>query len=487
MFVRSVLFAALTGGASMATAATFTVSNLADGGAGSLRDAVAQANAAPGADTIVFQAGLVGTIALASGQITIADSVTIAGPGKSVVRIDAAGTSRVFHLDNPNGQPKTFAISGLSVSGGAINSGGQDSGGGLFYEDSGGDQITLSDMAFSANTAGRKGGAISVSGAGLRLVRVDLIDNHVRDGFQPSGGALYYDRGLVQLEHCRVIGNTAELNAGGIRLSSPGVSAVISDSLIQDNTATHTGGGILADRMNQLTIARSAFVGNVTGQPYGGGLYLAAVTDAGSPQNVIENTTFSDNRALHDSGRGSALALWSGNLTLRNSTIADNKTGPQTAPTANAGGAVWVGNGATTHLTVQSTLFAGNTHGNLGGRSDLTRLQGNPNGLLDTDHNAFETMPDAGTINGLNQANLFAIDAQLQPLTTSHGRGFVPLHPIARTSPVVDKGINPGNLLNDQRGPGFHRAFSWPNNPNGVPDIGAYELYGDTIFRNGFE
>lgn len=487
MYIRSLLCVALAGAAPLADAATFTVSTLGDAGAGSLRDAVAQANAAPGADTIVFQPGLTGLIALASGQITITDSVTIVGPGKEVVRIDAAGSSRVFQLDNPNSQPKTFAISGLSVTGGAINGGGQDSGGGLFYEDSGSDQITLTDMLFSANTAGRKGGAISVSGAGLRLVRVDLVGNHVRDGFQPSGGALYYDRGLLQLEHCRVIGNSAELNAGGIRLSSPGVSAIISDSLIEDNSATHTGGGILADRMNQLTIRRSAFVGNSTGQPYGGGLYLAAVTDAGSPQNLIENTTFSDNRALHDSGRGAALALWSGNLTLRNSTIANNKTGPQTAPTGNAGGAVWVGNGVTTRLTVQSTLFAGNTHGNQQGKSDLTRLQGAPSSTLDVENSAFETMPDAGTLNGINLDNLFAIQAQLQPLTTTHGRGFVPLHPIAKTSPVVDRGSNPGNLANDQRGPGFHRAFSWPNNTRGVPDIGAYELYGDTIFRDGLE
>src|SRR5262245_51083248 len=39
---------------------TFRVTSLADAGAGSLRDAVAQANAQPGADTIDFQPGLTG-------------------------------------------------------------------------------------------------------------------------------------------------------------------------------------------------------------------------------------------------------------------------------------------------------------------------------------------------------------------------------------------------------------------------------------------
>ncbi|MDG4548947.1 MAG: hypothetical protein P9F19_05990 [Candidatus Contendobacter sp.] len=47
-----------------AQAATFTVTNLADAGGGSLRQAILDANGAAGADTITFQAGLTGTITL---------------------------------------------------------------------------------------------------------------------------------------------------------------------------------------------------------------------------------------------------------------------------------------------------------------------------------------------------------------------------------------------------------------------------------------
>src|SRR5947207_4943755 len=60
---------------------TFTVLNLNDGGPGSLRAAVAAANANPGADTIVFAKGLSGTIELTSGELLITDSVTVSGPG----------------------------------------------------------------------------------------------------------------------------------------------------------------------------------------------------------------------------------------------------------------------------------------------------------------------------------------------------------------------------------------------------------------------
>ena len=53
--------------------AVFTVDNLDDAGLGSLRQAVLDANAAAGADTVEFQAGLAGTIALITGEMTITD------------------------------------------------------------------------------------------------------------------------------------------------------------------------------------------------------------------------------------------------------------------------------------------------------------------------------------------------------------------------------------------------------------------------------
>ena len=47
--------------------ATLTVTNLNDSGAGSLRQAVFDANTLAGSDTIDFTAGLSGTIVLTSG------------------------------------------------------------------------------------------------------------------------------------------------------------------------------------------------------------------------------------------------------------------------------------------------------------------------------------------------------------------------------------------------------------------------------------
>src|SRR5262245_6127533 len=61
---------------------TFTVLNLDDGGAGSLRQAVLDANANPGADLIGFApAARDGTIALTGGELSVTGDLTIDGPG----------------------------------------------------------------------------------------------------------------------------------------------------------------------------------------------------------------------------------------------------------------------------------------------------------------------------------------------------------------------------------------------------------------------
>ncbi len=65
-----------------ARATTYIVSNLNDSGAGSLRQALTNANAAAGADTITFSVS--GTITLASVLPDITDDVTIDGSGQKV-------------------------------------------------------------------------------------------------------------------------------------------------------------------------------------------------------------------------------------------------------------------------------------------------------------------------------------------------------------------------------------------------------------------
>jgi hypothetical protein len=91
-----------------------TVMNLNDSGTGSLRDAIA--NTAAGG-TVDFQPGLTGTIILTSGELDIAEDLTITGPGAGVITVSGNNASRVFDIAAEN----TVTISGLTVADGMSN------------------------------------------------------------------------------------------------------------------------------------------------------------------------------------------------------------------------------------------------------------------------------------------------------------------------------------------------------------------------------
>src|SRR5262249_28188217 len=90
---------------------TFTVLNLAGGGDGSLRQAVLDANALPGADEVRFADGLQGTIALGGVQLSITDHLTIEGPGAERVAVSGTDASRVFEISTG----VTAVLDGLTI------------------------------------------------------------------------------------------------------------------------------------------------------------------------------------------------------------------------------------------------------------------------------------------------------------------------------------------------------------------------------------
>ena len=94
---------------------TFTVTNLLDTGADSLRAAITAANANPGADTIDF--GVTGSIGLTSGQLDITDSLTINGPGAAALTVSGNHVSRVFSVSGGT----TVSIAGLTMTDGLAN------------------------------------------------------------------------------------------------------------------------------------------------------------------------------------------------------------------------------------------------------------------------------------------------------------------------------------------------------------------------------
>lgn len=96
--------------------ATFTVTNLNDSGAGSLRQAITDANAGAGADSIVFQAGVTGTITPTSELPAITESLTITGPGRTDLTL-SGGFARLSFDDGDDAVHQDAAVSGITFSG----------------------------------------------------------------------------------------------------------------------------------------------------------------------------------------------------------------------------------------------------------------------------------------------------------------------------------------------------------------------------------
>jgi hypothetical protein len=139
-------------------AATVTVISLGDTGAGTLRQAIVDAN--PG-DTIDFS--VTGTITLSSGRLIVLENLTITGPGASSLTIYGNNSSGVILT-----AIGTVAISRLTLTNGNVGVG---QGGGAENQGT----LTLTDVVVSNNVA-RLGGGIFNSGT-LTLTRTTVKGN----------------------------------------------------------------------------------------------------------------------------------------------------------------------------------------------------------------------------------------------------------------------------------------------------------------------
>src|SRR5262245_24236418 len=199
---------------------TFTVLNLAGDGEGSLRQAVLDANspAYPGADVINFAAGLQGTIALGGVPLSIADDLTIEGPGAELLAVSGEDASRVFEI----GAGVAAVLDGLTITRGRADNGGGISNAGT---------LTVSHCTLSANQAvggaghdARGGGIFDEAPAVLTVTHSLFTDNRAVGGDggpavhggEGAGGGIYNLDATLTVTNCTFTGNQAAGGNGGL-------------------------------------------------------------------------------------------------------------------------------------------------------------------------------------------------------------------------------------------------------------------------------
>ena len=205
--------------ASPAWAATYTVTNDADSGAGSLRQAMIDANATTGVeDTINFDLGSAATITLTSGQLpTINDGaeLTIDG-GSADITVSGDHKYQVFNVDFGK-----LALNNLTVAdGGGLRGNG-------IYNFSG--TVTLSNSTLSGNSAASVGGGIYSEGDGQGTGKLEVSNstfsgNSNNGPFSFGGGSIHNERGTATLESTIVAKSPSASgeNCGGITITNGG-------------------------------------------------------------------------------------------------------------------------------------------------------------------------------------------------------------------------------------------------------------------------
>lgn len=413
-----------------AQGATLTVNSNGDSGSGcpascSLRGAI---NSAASGDTIVFASSVTGVITFGS-TITINKNLTINGPGASILAISGGGTTSLFTISSA-----TVTITGLTLRN-AVASASNSHGGAIFN----GGTLTLSLCVLSGNSVGpgSYGGAIYIVAGATLYVSYSTISGNVAGSSGSNGGGIY-NSGTLSVDSSVISNNTATASGGGIYTSQTGTTTV-TNSTISGNAANGVSGGGGIYNRHTLVVNISAISGNTTALA-GGGIAAAQGTA------TITSSTISGNRADGTSGGGGIFN--SSVLTINNSTIASNTS----TNSGSGGGGIGAAAGYTVNM--RSTIVALNS-GMYG--PDI-------NGTITSQ--GYNLISNTAFVSGLGGTDQKNVNPLLGSLATN-SPGTTQTMALQTGSPAIGQGnctLSPA-VTTDQRGVAR----------KGPCDVGAYE------------
>ena len=246
---------------------TLTVTSTADSGAGSLRQAIA--DAAPG-DTVDLT-GLSGVITLTSGRLSIGKDLTISGPGAAALAIDGNASSPILDV----GSGVTASVLGLTITNGNNTS----HGGGIRNRGA----LALTNSTVSGNSTDITGGGIWISGFGSTLT---LTNSTVSGNTAFNGGGIWNNSNTtVTLTNGTVSDNTATNNSGGILNAG---TLTLTNSTVSDNMANRSVGGILTSGLaGPVSFKNTIIAGNsaASGSPDCSGTMIS------QGHNLVQDTS----------------------------------------------------------------------------------------------------------------------------------------------------------------------------------------------------
>jgi parallel beta-helix repeat protein len=271
--------------AAAASADSFSVTNTADSGPGSLRDAITRANATPGDDFVRFT--VTGVLTPATPYPTTVGNIAIDSEtpplihAVPLVEIDASALSEpVFHL-TAGSYLRAFAIHGDH--GAAVEAGDAAIVGNYFI-----------GTDLNGTTQMPNGTGVLVTGAGVRLIS-NLISGNttgVEITATASGTSIYDNRIGLSNSGAYAIPNGVGVSVSG-NASSSGLAIGVQG--LPNAISGNTGAAIRIASFNAVTILGNYIgVADYTGKAIGnggGGIELAGSSNCSITENVIANNS----------------------------------------------------------------------------------------------------------------------------------------------------------------------------------------------------
>jgi CSLREA domain-containing protein len=220
-----------------------------------LREAVLAANANSNASEITF--GVIGTITLTQGQLTVASPVTMTRPSGGIT-VSGNNASRIATVNTG----ATLTLAGVNLTAGRAAG---SNGGAIFNSGT----LSLNQSTISSSTANQGGGIYNSVGT-LTVYLSTISGNSSTAG--NGGGGIYINTGTATLNQSTISGNTSSAFGGGI--INVGGTLTIQQSTFSGNSSTSNGGAIFNNNAT-LTVLQSTITGNTASD--GAGINLNGV------------------------------------------------------------------------------------------------------------------------------------------------------------------------------------------------------------------
>ena len=337
-----------------------------------------------------------GSVSVTGGTIT--SNTAAAGNGGAVytgsASVSISGNSVISENAAKNGGAVYSASGTVDVTAGTMEENNAAEGaGGAVYAGSGNVRIACGNL--QRNTAGTNGGAVYAGSGNVTVTGGSITNNTAQNdggavctvsgsitvsapagGTAPAiarntatagnGGAFCTGTGTVSITDAGVTDNRAGGSGGAVYADKGAVT--LNNALLHQNTAGENGGALYA-RSGNVTVSGGSMNGN-TANSDGGAVYVGSGTASLSDSSLANNSA--------ESGRGGAVCMDSGNLTLNTVTATGNSAengaavfvnignatinnGSITGNTASAGGAVGVGSTEARLILNGNVRITGNT------------------------------------------------------------------------------------------------------------------------------